>query len=303
MSKGEKMKPQILTKDVLLFKNAIEDPQKWMDIINASKNGDEVLSNWEIWPPWGLGCKVYAHTAEFAEASGDGKWLIEQSLDKFWDALAHYNTDTLSQEYIDLLGPDRVIPISCKEEASLVTNPQNWHHADVAVYESIDTPAERPLSMEWHVDRRAWFGGQKHMLTFNLYPNDDYEGGEISFIDIENAEKKVDGEGREYYLVDKPITYKPEAGDALLFRTDVFHSVEPVVGNKFYVRQFLTAPFPPEFFEERKKFDNDEDWVAHLAAIDKEGLKGFPFQMLLHDELSQVHWESVERRKVCIIKK
>jgi hypothetical protein len=297
------MKPQILTKDVLLFKNAIEDPQKWMDIINASKtNNDEVLGNWEIWPPWGLGCKVQSHEAGFKEASGDGKWLIEQSLDKFWEALAYYKDNTLNEDYFASFGASKVIPKSCEEESKYPFNPFNWHHADIAVYESIDTPADRPLSMEWHVDRRNWFGGQRHMLTFNLYPNDDYIGGEISFIDIEGAEKKFDSEDREYYLVDKPIKYKPEAGDALLFRTDVFHSVEQVIGNKFYVRQFLTAPFTEDFHEERRKFDNEEDWVAHLAAIDKEGLKGFPFQMLLYDTLGQVSWQDVERRTVCVLK-
>jgi len=295
------MKPQILTKDVLLFKNAIEDPEKWMQIILDSKtNNDEVLGNWEIWPPWGFGSKVQAHFGGFKEATSDGKWLIEQSLDKFWEALTYYKNNTLNEELFARFGAPHEIPESCMQERSPNTNPFGWCHADVAIYESLDTAEERPLSMEWHVDRRDWFGAVRHMLTFNLYPNDNYTGGEISFIDMENAEKKVDSEGREYYLVDKPIMYKPEAGDALLFRADVFHSVEKVVGNKFYVRQFLTAPFTKEYYEEKEKY-SDEEWVAHLAAIDKAGLTGFPFQMLLYDTLGQVSWQHVERRTVCVL--
>ena len=298
------MKPEILTKDVLLFKNAIEDPQKWMDIINASKtNQDEILGNWEIWPPWGFGSKVQVHLGggEFNEASGDGKWLIEQSLDKFWEALTYYKNNILNEELFTRFGAPHQIPESCAEEKNPAINPFGWCHADVAVYESLDTPEERPLSMEWHVDRRDWFGAVRHMLTFNLYPNDDYIGGEISFIDIEGAEEKFDSEGRKYYLVDKPITYKPEAGDALLFRADVFHSVEKVIGNKFYVRQFLTAPFTDEYHAEQAKY-TDEEWVAHLAKIDKEGLKGFPFQMLLYDNLDQVAWHNAELRTICVLK-
>jgi hypothetical protein len=297
------MKPQILTKDVLLFKNAIEDPQKWMDIINASKaNQDEILGNWEIWPPWGLGCKVQVHIGgEFKEATSDGKWLIEQSLDKFWEALTYYKNNTLNEDLFAKFGASNIIPESCIQENDKTFNPYNWHHADVAIYESIDTPEERPLSMEWHVDRRDWFGAVRHMLTFNLYPNDDYIGGEISFIDIEGAEEKFDSEGRKYYLVDKPITYKPEAGDALLFRADVFHSVEKVIGNKFYVRQFLTAPFTEEYFAEQAQCTEDE-WSTRLAAIDKEGLKGFPFQMLLYDNLHEVSWQNAELRTICVLK-
>jgi hypothetical protein len=299
------MKPQILTKDVLLFKNAIEDPEKWMEIIHASKSGeDDILSNWEIWPPWGLGCKVQIHReyeAGFKKSTSDGKWLIEQSLEKFWEAITYYKNNTLNEDLFAKFQASRLLPESCEEERDMNRNIFGWCHADIAVYESIDTPQERPLSMEWHVDRRDNFGAVRHMLTFNLYPNDNYIGGEISFIDIEGGEKKVDSQGREYYLVDKPIMYKPEAGDALLFRTDVFHSVEQVVGNKFYIRQFLTAPHNQKYHDKRKEFKTEEDWLSYLAAIDKEELKGYPFQMLLYDNLHQVKWEHAEKRKICVL--
>lgn len=296
------MKPEILTKDVLLFKNAIEDPEKWMQIILDSKtNNDEVLSKWEIWPPWGYGCKVQPHLGGLDGKSGDGKWLIEQSLNKFWQALTYYKNNTLNEELFTRFQAPHQIPESCQEEISGLHNPFGWCHADVAIYESLDTPEERPLSMEWHVDRRDWFGAVRHMLTFNLYPNDNYIGGEISFIDMENAEEVIDSEGRKYYLVDKPIMYKPEAGDALLFRADVFHSVEKVIGNKFYVRQFLTAPFTKEYYEEKEKF-TDEEWVKHLAAIDKAGLAGYPFQMLLYDNVEDIGWQNAERRTICVIR-
>ena len=145
--------------------------------------------------------------------------------------------------------------------------------------------------MDYHQDRRFWLGGIHCVFNFNIYLNDDYSGGEIIFIDIDNAEESTyidkNGEIQKYYLIDKPIKYKMQAGDGMLFRTDRYHAVNPVSGKKYYVRQFLLHKMPQEFYDKEASFENKEDWFQFLKEKEK---KGFSEQvsMMLYNSIDDI---------------
>lgn len=303
------MEPIILAKDVFLFKNVLKDPKSVTDFIRKQKEikEDKWFGQWQDWRPWGEYAKAYpADDDSFLNDTSEGAELLRECLDVFWDILSVYKKDHLNKEYFDSLGLNYDFPTSYQELISNRTRPNVWDRwgiADVVVLESTDTSAEKNLSMEYHQDRRPWFGGSPHIFNCNIYINDDYEGGEIIFADLETAEKATtiyEGKEMEYFLIDRPIEYKMEAGDALIFRTDRFHAVKPVKGNKFYIRQFLSSAWSKDFVDARDSMD-PESFKEFLKIKEKEGFAAKKFEMRVYENESEIS-NVMPGQNICVIR-
>lgn len=97
----------------------------------------------------------------------------------------------------------------------------------------------REYAIHYHLDSSGDLNpGPKAILTATVYLNDDYEGGEISFLN-------------EFDEV--IINYKPSAGDLVIFPSSkpFFHAAMPTFGNinKYFARHFLTW-----------KYTGSEEW-------------------------------------------
>lgn len=79
---------------------------------------------------------------------------------------------------------------------------------------------------DWH-EQRLDEPGPKQILTYTIYINDDYEGGEIDFVDEENKHVMV---------------YKPKRGDITVFPSGrpYWHGARAVTGgaSKIFIRSF-----------------------------------------------------------------
>lgn len=89
-------------------------------------------------------------------------------------------------------------------------------------------------TMQYHTDYqqdRKEYPGAKNMITAVGYPNDDYEGGEISFRIVKEGTKDE---------VEREIIYKPEAGDLIIFPSvfPYYHGVLNVKKNPKYIIRF-----------------------------------------------------------------
>ena len=154
------------------------------------------------------------------------------------------------------------------------------------------------------------------MFNFNIYINDDYEGGSIIFFKHENVEKvpytdKKTGQVGEAWLVEDYFDYKMEAGDGLIFPVDVYHGVKPIAkgGTKFYIRQFLTHTTYDELERDKAEFlssgKSEEDWKEYLAGFRKEALAN-RINPIIFDSIDDIDLnpaEDVRSTQVpCIIK-
>jgi len=293
----------LLTKDVILFKNTLKDPAATQDFIIRSKtNNDQWFGNWEDWRPWGQYSKAYPYQdSSYEVCQNEGGEYLREFLDIFWNVMKIYKENYLNEDYFKLINEDPNIPTTMEE----VRKHPTYCTADVVILESENTDKSKPLSMEYHQDRRPWFGGTPHIFNFNIYTNDDYEGGDILIINTEDAEKStyVDDSGveKECLMIDPPVRYKMEAGDGLLFRTDVFHAVLPVVGNKFYVRQFLTASFKKEY-EDKKASMSEEEFNEFLKQEEKEGFEKFGWQCRIYNSKEEIGNGGNNNQIVCVVK-
>ena len=297
------MEHSLLTKDVILFKNVLKDPKATQDFIVRSKtNNDQWFGDWQDWRPWGQYSKAYPYQdPSYEVCKNEGGEHLREFLDIFWQAIKIYKENYLNKNYFAKINEDPNIPTSMQEARRHPT----YCSADVVILESENTDPSLQRSMEYHQDRRPWFGGTPHILNFNIYTNDNYEGGEIQIINTEDAEQITyfdsSGQERKYLSIEKPVSYKMEAGDALLFRTDVYHAVTPVKGNKFYVRQFLTASFPKEFIEMQNSM-NSEEWDALLKEKEKEAFSKFVWQCRVYDSVEEIGNGGDDNQVVCVVK-
>jgi len=293
----------LLTKDVILFKNTLKDPAATQDFIIRSKsNGDKWFGNWEDWRPWGQYSKAHPfEDPSYMQDESEGAEHLKEFLNIFWDAMKIYKDNYLNPEYFNLIDEDANIPTSMED----MRRHPSYFTADVVILESENTDPQKPLSMEYHQDRRPWFGGTPHIFNFNIYTNDNYEGGDILIINTEDAEKSTykddAGVERECLMIDAPVRYKMEAGDGLLFRTDVYHAVLPVVGNKFYVRQFLTAAPKQEWFDTKASM-SAEDFDLLLKEKEKEGFAKYGWQCRIYNSKEEIGNGGNDNQIVCVVK-
>jgi hypothetical protein len=112
------------------------------------------------------------------------------------------------------------------------------------------------VGMVYHTDYQqeaAEAPGVKHYITCNLYLNDNYENGEVMFkiFDTETAEPRR-------------ITYKPKAGDVMVFpsRQPYYHGVNVANnGEKYFVRSFWYEMFDgTEQWHQNKEKYGEEVW-------------------------------------------
>ena len=314
-----KMEPIVLAKDVLLFKNVLKDHKKTHKFIVDSKtNKDPYVGNWEDWRPWGQYSKFYPLLdTSYKTDNGEGAEIVKECLDIFFNVLKIYKDSYMNEEYFEKHGFPKDFPTSLEEmEIEFNQNspetPYRYAMGDFLVLESENTAAEKKLSMDYHLDRRFWFGEVPHVFNFNIYTNDDYEGGAIRFINTHDAEIKkykdaYSGKEGEYFLVDDFFEYKMEAGDAMLFRTDHYHAVTPITGNKFYIRQFLDAKMPQEYWDLKNSLE-EEEFKKFLKEKEKEGFANRPSMVLFDSEdainLDHPMYESWTGISVpCVLKK
>ena len=280
-----------LTKDVLIFKNVLKDIEKVQEFIKKTKEEDYVDPFFGVWTNYIPNVYYYKMEPELQkeyEISNEySAEFVRECREILYKCIKIYKENYFDKSYFEKYNWDMNIPISVEE----LKQSRYYRQADFLILENVNTPSGKKLSMDYHQDRRFWLGGIHCVFNFNIYLNDDYSGGEIIFIDIDNAEESTyidkNGEIQKYYLIDKPIKYKMQAGDGMLFRTDRYHAVNPVSGKKYYVRQFLLHKMPQEFYDKEASFENKEDWFQFLKEKEK---KGFSEQvsMMLYNSIDDI---------------
>ena len=272
---------------VLLFKNVLKDPKKVYEFILDSKTNNDPFfgqKQWYDWKPWGNYAKAYpANNNEWKTSEAYGAELQRECIEIFFNVLKIYKEKYLNVAWFDERGYDKDIPTSY-EELELRTSNGNSNHtiADLVVFETNKNVVD-DWQMNIHQDTTFWWGEfPSHMFNFNIYVNDDYEGGEITFFDSKKDEKveykdSYSGKPAIAWVVDDYSTYKMQAGDGLIFPVDVYHGVLPIKngGEKYYVRQFLSSNAnESKINKERSRFNSDFEFDEYFQEEYKKVKKG-----------------------------
>ncbi|CAB5218128.1 Oxoglutarate/iron-dependent dioxygenase [uncultured Caudovirales phage] len=117
------------------------------------------------------------------------------------------------------------------------------------------------LTMRHHVDFQQELIGvpsDKFLLTCNMYLNDNYKGGEVSFKVFKNNLNESNDDF-DHYL------YTPKMGDVVVFPSNApyYHGVRPTInGVKYFVRSFYMYEDPgsQEWHANKEKY-GEETWL------------------------------------------
>lgn len=209
---------EMLDDNVIVFHNTLEDPEAYIDYY-------EEYGKWRGW--YGFGRQIDGRGQPFNAhptfPTWD-EWLVEianmrnpeegETADKYTTEVARL-FHLATKFYIEKTG--RALPnYTC----------QPWGLARYIPDEDLIDNAD--LTMNYHSDYMPEDGespGNKFGITAVLYPNDDYEGGEIAFKAVQE-----DGSIKEF-------SYKPKAGDLVVFPSGYpyFHGVKRIYGAPKYI--------------------------------------------------------------------
>ena len=245
-----------LIKDVFVFKDVLKDPKHTYDIIKKSQ-----IEPHELFTEWGESEFPWAKSTMDMDEQRDlnnepGKMILEiKSI--FNECFKIYKENHLDLQYLKSLEiePKFNIPTSDKERGPS----GGWGPADILIVDYGDRKLEGGYINGYHIDRTPYWGASPHAYTLNIYPNDNFDGGGLFFVDMESAEKKYTESGVEYYLINEPTYYEPKAGEALLFKATHPHGVNEVTnGEKLFIRLFMESPRSNQYFEDIKTMTQEE---------------------------------------------
>jgi hypothetical protein len=155
------------------------------------------------------------------------------------------------------------------------TNLPNWSFPNWGlakyVYDEIIASADR--TMNHHTDfqnERAEEPGDKFGITMVIYPNDDYEGGEIAFRVFDEDEKIFEDPIKEFQ-------YKPGKGDIVFFPSGhpYYHGVQRIYkAPKYIIRCYwkYTYEGSPYWHSLKEKYGEEQ-----FRLMEKERLERHDF--------------------------
>jgi hypothetical protein len=220
----------IIYPKVVVYNNLLNDPKKITDMLKSNRGQSENnhhLIPWREWNPMG----------EIMNISFNDKVIETENKEKinqeecFLDILNAFNI--ASNDFFEMYSNKDGWPDFVTHFNRLVSpwskSGMSFLRYDPTTY-NYDIKNNKPgLAMDYHTDHASFnerYPGQKFIVTVTVYLNDEYEGGEISFLDESTG---------------SITNYKPKAGDVTVFPSGYpyFHGVLPVLsGDRYLLRMF-----------------------------------------------------------------
>jgi hypothetical protein len=202
-----------------LYTGLLPDVSKLYEIMKKSEtdaNGKYYLKKWDDWAHFGTYSQSKnineekALGVEYNQRYDDEKYLSDRVIEAYGKAIDHY---------IDINN------IDLPEGAALASS-------SFSKYKDNVKSMSNNLAMQYHTDfieSEKDMPGKKFFITCTTYINDDYDGGSV-----------------EFYIDGDVVSYKPKAGEILVFpsRKPYYHGVTNITnGQKYFIRNFIMTTF------------------------------------------------------------
>ena len=266
---------------VVLYKDLFNDSQEILDVLQDSKRSN-VLLEWEPWYELGQRTKFEFVLESDVTENEEKHYMFQKRLyNALMDVYKDYILDWTKPEIISKYKNTNP---NLQEDWSYVfgdfvthwdfenrikdESEDGWLSSPVEVLKHDHTVGRNlELAIGYHLDafNSKDAAGPKSIITGTVYLNDDYEGGEISFLNEFDS---------------SIITYKPKKGDVIVFPSakPFFHAAQKVYGkDKYLIRNFLLWNHSgSERYKEGEKRFGKEQWLLMQEYIrETEDLMGF----------------------------
>lgn len=234
---------KVLDPKILVFENAIDFSD---ELINFYEEKNE----WVGW--YGFGIQSAPEGEEFGYTIKTNNFPSDSEWDSVYNRIPenpfrdkiHKNFFELSKMYVEYT----------KTELPQWVYESSWCLAKYSA--DVNHSNNDEVTMGHHTDYQQDRHGQpgnKFGITAVYYPNDDYDGGEISFRILKPGS----------FTVEKEINYKPSKGDLIIFpsKDPYYHGVRRIWGNpKYIIRLYWTWDDPglEDWHALRLKYGNEK---------------------------------------------
>jgi hypothetical protein len=242
----------IIYPKVVVYNNLLQKTDKIVEMLKESKNATEDtyhLTPWVDWKPMGNLMVINDDNWSLGEEPNEEKKYQEDLLKEIYKAFSistedffeRYSSETGWPDFIKTF--DRSYPAWSSSRISFLRyDPTNYN---------FDSHTGKPgLAMDYHTDTHEFNAdapGKKFVVTATMYLNDDYDGGEVSFLDEESG---------------SVTDYKPKAGDVTVFPSGApyYHGIKPIAGNERYLLRMFWYYY----------FEGTETWHENQNKYGKE---------------------------------
>ena len=232
------MNKTILYDKVTVYNNYIKNTESYKQLLIDSENNLEKDIYFSEWGPWyelgtmmNIGMLNKNETINILPSDTEYIKLQKQFMQEISEAFF-----VTTEDYINEWG---------------ITY-QKWARSGLSICKYIPTIEKnlQHMALQYHTDTHHFnedSPGNKFAVTCTMYLNDDYDGGEISFLD--ESEGKI-------------VKYKPKAGDVLVFPSGepYYHGIHQVYnGDRYIIRTWWYEDFPgtKEWHENEKKYGKE----------------------------------------------
>lgn len=247
------MKREILTDNIVVYRNAIPDKEQWLEDLKNSKY-------WQKWYDVGQQIQLSPKTMSmFTDFPSEDQWADAIN---GWKDMMFFDNESPERifENLRLKQIEDIFYKTTKDYISMfpLQDMPNWHRGGSTIlrYDAkkegeITTEASGTISyaLPFHTDfdqNSRDEKGLKPKITVTMYLNDNYEGGDIEYRVFDKTYSKMSINGDtmidlETGKIVEGFNYKPQAGDVIIFPSDIpyYHGVKRVTkGQKIFIRTF-----------------------------------------------------------------
>jgi hypothetical protein len=280
----------IIYPKVVVYHNLLKDPDKVTNMLVEHKGATETdthLTPWRDWKPMGNIMNIDGAPGDYTEKEDARKIFQETNLKNIYDAF-YKASDDFFEEYKFSGGWPKYLKTWERDKAPWSHSAISFLRYDPTNYNYDFKNNKAGLAMDYHTDSAAFNEidpGRKFVVTVTMYMNEDYDGGEISFLDESTS---------------KLTNYKPKAGDVTVFPSGhpYFHGVLPISGGDRYIlRMFWFCEYEgdPEWHEGKLKYGEEQWNIMHKQYMDKEFNSGKYHRVVVlpGEEFDEVNQRSI----------
>lgn len=231
---------------VVLYEGVFDNVPEILQMLKESeKQKSRILLDWEPWYELGQRTRfLYSTDNDLTEIEKNQlemhNTIYDGLMETYKDYIADWNQGHIVEQYINPLKSmyqdwkyvfgEIVTDWNNFDKAANVPVEDSWMKSSVEVLKHDHTVGEGlELAIGYHIDafNSKDAAGPKSIITGTVYLNDDYQGGEISFLNEFDS---------------TIVTYKPKQGDVIVFPSakPFFHAAQRLSGtDKYLIRNFL----------------------------------------------------------------